>query len=120
MRRRTAADLTFPETFALEVAGFDPEPFASWEAARDAWEANRSYLVERAIERRPGGRPVAFWIFDAERSDLLGDPDDWGSWDAAEAAQIAWLDEHGELRPEERRRMTRKLARLPRNTEAPR
>jgi len=103
MRARTADDLTFAELAALEAFGIGEhgEPFPSLAAARRAWREHGDYLVERARERRPGGRPVAFWLFEARRPDLLGDPDDWRTWDALEPARIAFLRKRGLLSPEE-------------------
>ena len=98
------------ELFALDVAGLDPEPSYSWADAKAAWDANREYLIERAIAREPGQRPVAFWIFDAQRVDLLGDPDDWRTWDELRPARVAWVREHGELRHDELRAMTAEKA----------
>lgn len=101
MRRVGTIELTFPQLFSLEAVGWDDDtgaPFDSPAAAREAWEANREALIARAIERRPGHRPFAFWVLDAKRPDLLGDADDWRTWPAAERRQRAWLREHGDDR----------------------
>jgi len=109
-------ELTFGRRFADRS-----DAFASEEAAREVWEANRGRLLDRALVGRP---PDAFWRFEApprlrspvDPTPIAVAPSPPASESfpsearvALDRARLAWLEEHDALDPADRAWMRRQL-----------